>query len=297
MLLLSGGTSDKLQIVTAATGDIEVDCSYVDLNASFAVSGAAGARKASIATATTTDILAGAASTYRNLKHLNVRNNHASVAQDVKVQTTDGTNTVVLMKATLLVGESIVFNQNGLWVHFDSNGIPRAAGPIVTYSASSAAQASTFASDTYVTGSFIVLPAAPAVGGRYTCTFDITKTAAGTATPILQVRTGTAGTTSDTSRTSHTFAAGTAAASTARVSVESVFRAVGSGTSAVLVTNATIENTGTTGVIGAACGVVNTVSSGFDSTTAGLGIGVSFNGGASFSGTVQQVQARWEPGS
>lgn len=294
MLLLTGGTTDKLQVVTSAAGDIEVDLSYMDASTStWAVNGAGGARKTNISTATTTDVLTGAASTARNLKHLNIYNN--GTTNTITVKTTDGSATEILASVILLIGESLVFTQSGLWIHYDNNGVPRGAQYNIYLAGSTAAQSSTFASDTYVTGSFIVMPSAPRAGSIYRCSFDMTKTAAGTATPILQVRTGTAGTTSDTSRTSHTFAAGTAAASTARISVDCLFRSVGSGTSAVLTTTAVITNTGTTGVIGAASGVVQTQSSGFDSTTASLGIGISFNGGTSFSGTVQRVQAEYIP--
>lgn len=297
MLLLRANTDD-LELITSAAGDIEVHLSAMQIDASTppVVQPAPNlGPAASITTATTTQILdtSGITSAHVvNVKHLNIRNNHASVSNDVTVQINDGTNVSTLCKATLLSGEVLVLNQAGLWLHYTSDGVIKSASSLIAYNNSTAAQSSTFATDTYVTGSFVLFPTTPRVGTRYQCIFDMTKTAAGTATPILQVRVGTAGTTSDTSRTSHTFAAGTAAATTARIVVDSIFRAVGSGTTAVLVTVANILNTGTTGVIGAASGVVNTVSSGFDSTVTNLGIGISFNGGTSFSGTVQAVRAK-----
>jgi hypothetical protein len=107
------------------------------------------------------------------------------------------------------------------------------------------------------------------------------------------VRTGTAGTTADTSRGTPTLSAGTAATDTGVFEVWAFFRSVGSGTSAVLQMGLALQGQPTTGLSSLLKGAVVT-SSGFDSTTAGLGIGVSFNGGASFSGTNTFVLSKLE---
>lgn len=154
------------------------------------------------------------------------------------------------------------------------------------------AQGAGFASDTYLTGSNIAFPAAPAVGATYEAYFDVTKTAAGTATPIVTVRIGTAGTTADTAICQFTFGSGTAAADVAQVQVICTFRTVGSGTSAVLQgICAATTNLATTGWSNAKKTVVVT-SSGFNSTTAGLIIGMSYNGGTSASHTIQLVRSK-----
>lgn len=158
--------------------------------------------------------------------------------------------------------------------------------------ASTAAQGAGFASDTYLTGSAITFPDAPAVGTTYEAYFDVTKTAAGTATPIIKVRIGTAGTTADTAICTFTFGAGTAVADVAQIQVICTFRAVGSGTSAVLQgICAATTNLTTTGWSKAKKTVLST-SSGFNSTTAGIIIGMSYNGGASASHTVQLVRSK-----
>src|SRR6184192_1030746 len=70
--------------------------------------------------------------------------------------------------------------------------------PSSLYNASVAAVSAGYAADTYVAGSSIVIAAGDwKVKGIYRCRFDMTKTAAGLATPIITVRIGTAGTTAD----------------------------------------------------------------------------------------------------
>lgn len=153
-----------------------------------------------------------------------------------------------------------------------------------------------FATDTYLVGSAIAVPAGGFVAGAtYTLTFDMTKTAAGTATPILVIRIGTAGTTADTAILTFTFAAGTAAVDSGVFTVTCHFRTVGATTTAVLVGVAKCEHalaaTGLTSTGAAGVAVLPVVSSGFDSTVASTIIGASFNGGASFAGTCTLVEA------
>jgi hypothetical protein len=120
----------------------------------------------------------------------------------------------------------------------------------------------------------------------------MSKTAAGTATPILNVRLGTAGTTSDTSRVTLTHTAQTAAADTGVYDLEVLFRTVGSGTSAVIVAGGVLDHVlAATGLSVSNTAIATGVSSGFDSTVANLGIGVSVNGGTSAAWTVQIVNA------
>lgn len=292
MLLLTS-TSDKLQVITGSAGTVRVHASYVDADATGVKLPPGGrTNTAGIVSATTTDVVASPASgERRNVKHISIRNDDASVSNAITVQHTDGTTVTPLWKGTLLPGELVVLDNEGDWQVYTSAGTIKSSGNFTIYNQSVAAQGAGFATDTYLTGSFCLFPVAPKVGTRYRLIFDVSKTAAGTATPILTVRVGTAGSTADTARLTFTFAAGTAAASVARFMVEVHFRTVGSGTSAVLVGTATCINTGTTGVIGAASGVLQVTSAGFDSTVASLGIGVSVNGGTSAAWTVQNVES------
>lgn len=120
MLILSS-TSDIIRVVTGAAADIECHASWVD-NASGTIT-PGRTNTASIVTATTTTIVAApGASTQRNIKHLNITNNHASTSCQVEIEHFDGTNAVELMGCTLLAGENLVFTEAGDWMHHDVNG-------------------------------------------------------------------------------------------------------------------------------------------------------------------------------
>lgn len=120
-MLNLASTSDIVRIVTSTAADIEVHASWVDLNGTTVTAGRTNT--ASITTATTTTVVASpAASTVRNVKHLNITNNHASVSCTVTVEHTDGTNPVALMAFTLLPGENMIFNAEGRWAHRDAQG-------------------------------------------------------------------------------------------------------------------------------------------------------------------------------
>lgn len=155
-----------------------------------------------------------------------------------------------------------------------------------------AAQGPGFAADTYVTDSRIVLPQTRMQAGTlYRARMVFTKTAAGTATPIINVRTGTAGTTSDISRLTWTGVAQTAVVDTAFIEFQCTFRAVGA--SGVLASWMRFDHDlATTGFATATRGFqISTVSGTFDTSTASMGIGVSVNGGTSAAWTLQQCYA------
>ena len=122
MLNLSS-TSDLVQVVTSVAAQIEVHASWVDLNISTGAVTPGRTNTPAITTATTTPVLAAPASgVVRNLKHLNITNDHASASCTVTVEHTDGTNNVELMAFTLLPGENMIFNEEGRWVHRDAQG-------------------------------------------------------------------------------------------------------------------------------------------------------------------------------
>lgn len=116
-------TSDKLRLITSGAADVEVHASWVDLPDSANNSQPGRTNTPNITTATTTDIVASpAASTTRNVKHLNITNDHASQSCIVTVEHTDGTTAVELMSFTLLPGENMIFNEEGRWAHRDAQG-------------------------------------------------------------------------------------------------------------------------------------------------------------------------------
>jgi hypothetical protein len=99
-----------------------------------------------------------------------------------------------------------------------SDGTNVGAYPGQLVNSSTATVSAGYVADTYLTGSSVVIAAGDfKQKGQYHCIFDMVKTAAGTATPIVTVRIGTAGTTADTGLITFTFAAGTAAVDTERL--------------------------------------------------------------------------------
>lgn len=121
MILLTS-VLDILRIVTTATADIEVHASWA-LNAAGTIT-LGRTNTASITTATTTPIVAapGGASQERNVKHLNIRNNHGSTTCTVTVEHFDDTTAETLFKCSLLAGESLVFDKTGRWTHYAVDG-------------------------------------------------------------------------------------------------------------------------------------------------------------------------------
>lgn len=168
--------------------------------------------------------------------------------------------------------------------------------PLWKFNQSVAAQGAGFSSDTYLVGSNISIPSGyPRVGTLYHGTFDVSKTAAGSATPIITLRLGTLGTTGDAAICQFTFSAGTAAADVGTCEIWGLFRTVGSGTSAVVQGRCEIRHglSATTGLISLVSETKQVTSSGFDSSVANSIIGVSVNGGASAAWTVQLVTAEF----
>lgn len=153
MLILRANTDD-LRVITSAAADIE--CHVSAMQADNAAPPALQAIPnlgplASITTATTTTILDTASLTNNhsiNVKHINIYNNHASTACIVTIDVDDGTVNTVLAEVNLLAGESLVFTQGGVWIHYDANG---GVYPSVGNAASQAEMEAGTATDRYVT--------------------------------------------------------------------------------------------------------------------------------------------------
>jgi hypothetical protein len=156
---------------------------------------------------------------------------------------------------------------------------------------STATQTPAATTRTYIAGSALTIPLDGLVAGAtLRWTFNMTKTAAGTAASTIDVCFGTAGTTADTAQLSFTKPAGTAAVDEGYVIIEAVVKSV-SATGVVVGEFVMLHNLAATGhmVIPAAC--VNVTSSAFDNTTAGLIAGVCITTGASDAITISQVSA------
>lgn len=118
ILLTNPGTADKISVITGAAADIDVVAAYSEISSGFAVS-AFGRQVTNIVTATTTDVVAGPASgAFRKVKHLMIRNAHASLACDVTVQLNVGGTLYEMKKATLQAGEELSFIEGVGWYQY-----------------------------------------------------------------------------------------------------------------------------------------------------------------------------------
>lgn len=157
-----------------------------------------------------------------------------------------------------------------------------------------ASQGAGFAADTYVTNSGLIVPSFGMQAGMFwKWELMFSKTAAGVAAPVYQVRIGAAQTTADTSRLSITGPAQTAAVDNGVLHVVVTCRTV--GVAGVIQGNATWVHTNAVAATGfCVAGGADATSAGFDNTAtvAGLFIGLSINGGASAAWTLTQCIGR-----
>jgi hypothetical protein len=123
-MILLASTSDLLRVTTSAAINTDVHASWIDFDASTQTPGRTNTL---ISTATTTTVAGSpAASTYRTVKTLTVRNRHASTSQDVTVFHTDGTTAPELVKVTLLAGDALHYDEhNGFTVRDNFGRIKR----------------------------------------------------------------------------------------------------------------------------------------------------------------------------
>lgn len=154
MLILSS-TSDKLEVVTDAAVTVDVHASYVDWNGTSATP---GRKNTDISTATTTDVTGSpAASQYRNVKTLTVKNSHASSPVGITLQHTDGTIVADLQKVTLLAGEALVYDEGSGFRHLDVNGVEKDPTALIVVKQLQSDQSNSTTTPTEVTGLSLVL--------------------------------------------------------------------------------------------------------------------------------------------
>jgi len=165
------------------------------------------------------------------------------------------------------------------------------AQTLLTLNNYSLAAQSPSTSRTYITGSAIAIPVGKLRIGTMLCwVFDITKTAAGTASSIYDIAFGTTGTTSDTARVSFTKPAGTAVVDCGRITIEAICRGPLSASGVVVGHFNLTHNLQITGHAVIPCVDITTISSVFDVTTPTY-VGICVTGGASDAITIQMVQA------
>ncbi len=157
---------------------------------------------------------------------------------------------------------------------------------------STTSQAPAATTRTYIAGTALTMPTNKMqIGTCFRWKFNMTKTAAGNAASTFDICFGTAGTTADTARVSFTKPAGTAAIDEATVEITAICRGPLSASGIVVGQFTLTHNLASTGHATIPCVSVNTVSAGFDVTTANLIAGVCITSGASDAITIQMVQA------
>jgi hypothetical protein len=225
-MLLLASTTDVLQIVTSAAGQVDVHANWADISGTTVTVGRTNSR---IGTATTTNIVASpAASTSRNVKRVAVSNNHASVTNTVTFQHFDGTNTIIFESFTLAPGERFSYSENSGIRVYSAVGLEKTVDSIRTSANSNLADVVANAADTYLTGSSLAIAGRIQAGSFFKWRFRATKTAAGVASAAFNIRFGTAGSVADTARATFTSsAAQTAATDTAMFEIDANFRQIG----------------------------------------------------------------------
>jgi hypothetical protein len=171
---------------------------------------------------------------------------------------------------------------------------PNTVGARMLFNQALTLQGPGFAAESYLGGSAIALPAgALRVGARYRASFDVSKTAAGLATPVVTLRFGVAGALTDQALAVLTFPAQTAIADDGMFSIDVTFRNVGA-TAVVQVAGTLIHTQNPGGLSAAPVAVRRATSAGFNSALANAVIGLSINGGAGAAWSVPQVMASLE---
>jgi hypothetical protein len=166
-VILLVSTTDKLQVVTTTTANIDVHASFTDYNGSVVTP---GRTNSNISTATTTDVVASpGASVQRNVKSLVVKNTHATASNTVTVRHTDGTIVVQLIRYTLLAAEQLLYFDKDGFVIIDAAGGRKTAPMTGRYLGSTVkTTGTTFTTGLQTNSIFVRLMAGGGAGGGCT---------------------------------------------------------------------------------------------------------------------------------
>jgi hypothetical protein len=290
--VLQTTATDLLRVITGSNADLDCIVTYMPATqASPPVPDWPQTQFTNITTATTTTILGAPASGKINkIQEVSIVNTHASVSTTVRViiERTGPVNWDCFNTITLQPGESLTFTR-GLGWFYNKGQISLPAGATNKLTGVDQALGT---SDVYLASSPLTLAAlgVPTIGRCYHWRFVVTKTAAGTATPIIIVRVGTAGAIGDSPKLTFTWGAGTAAVDRAEIELEAMFIQVGA--SAILRGKANATTNLTTTGWSNAVKVLQPADSGtFDSGVANSIIGLSYNAGASGAHTLEYMGA------
>ena len=116
-------TSDVIRVSLPIYAQVACHASWVDLSGTTVTPGRTNTVHATTDTpATATLVAAPAASTVRNVKHLNIVNTSATNTSSITVEHYDGTTAVVLMSVPLAPGETMNMSPDGGWTRRDVYG-------------------------------------------------------------------------------------------------------------------------------------------------------------------------------
>lgn len=147
---------------------------------------------------------------------------------------------------------------------------------------------------TYINGSGLKIPGGLKVGTRFRWRFNMTKTAAGTASSTIDIAVGAAGTTADTARVSFAKPGGSAAADEGVCTVEATVTAVDASTGKIKGEFTLGHNLASTGHATIPFVAVYAASANFDNTANDLYVGLCITTGASDVISIEWVTAEAE---
>lgn len=272
-------TTDKLQLITSTAAALDVVASWTDYSGTSTFS--PGRSLSAISSATTTDVVAApASSTTRNIKTVTIRNKDASLSSVVTAQYNANGTLYEIDKRTLNPGDQLQYLEGVGWFTTRNTNSPLANASVSDQTITAA--------DAYVTGSGISFVGRIQAGSWFHWRICVTKTNASTATPIFNLRVGTAVSTSDTARATFTGPAQTAVVDVAWIDALAIVRTIGA--SGVLEVNLRLtHNLSATGFANIAALAFDATTASFDLTVAGSVMGWSFNNGASASWVIKSV--------
>jgi hypothetical protein len=170
----------------------------------------------------------------------------------------------------------------------------RDLSPQTDFNASTSAQTINAATNALIAASSLAVPVDKLrVGAVFRFRFQISKTAAGTASISFSIRIGTLGTVADAAVLTFALPVGTAVADDAVVEIEMTVRAVGAS-AVVQGTLTLIHNLASTGFATVPCVVLKATSAAFNSTTANLIVSASCLTAAATVLTFNQVSVKAE---
>jgi len=121
--MLLASVTDIIRVITGSAVTTDALATWADTTASAFTPG--NLPRAITTAATTTLVESPAASTFRQVKFLVIRNKHASSSNEITLQHFDGATAFELWKGVLAAGESLAYTPESGFVPMSALGIPK----------------------------------------------------------------------------------------------------------------------------------------------------------------------------